>query len=62
MGAVKHDAAFARKVGIPQKVGRDFIAADAGGEWDRGHYHEVHKKAKPRGKWHNQHSGHPRGA
>jgi hypothetical protein len=28
MEAVKHDAAFAEKVGIPQKVGDDFAAAD----------------------------------
>jgi hypothetical protein len=28
MDAVKHNAAFARKVGIPQSVGRDFVAAD----------------------------------
>lgn len=63
MGAVKHDAAFARKVGIPQKVGADFIAADKGGEFDRGDYHhEVHAKGKPRGTWHTQHSGHPKGA
>ena len=29
MQGVAHDAAFARKVGIPQSVGRDFAAADA---------------------------------
>lgn len=28
MAAVKHSPAFAAKVGIPQKVGADFIAAD----------------------------------
>jgi len=28
MTAVEHDAAFARKVGIPQKVGREFAKAD----------------------------------
>lgn len=28
MGAVKHDPAFAKKVGVPQSVGTDFIAAD----------------------------------
>jgi hypothetical protein len=62
MGAAKHSAAVRKATGIPLKVATDFIAADKGGEWDRGHYHEVHKKAKPRGKWHNQHEGHPRGA
>lgn len=29
MQGVAHNAAFARKVGIPQSVGRDFVAADA---------------------------------
>ena len=28
MEAVAHDAGFAKKVGIPQKVGKDFAAAD----------------------------------
>lgn len=28
MEAVAHDPAFARKAGIPQKVGRDFARAD----------------------------------
>lgn len=28
MEAVKHNAKFAAKVGIPQSVGRDFVAAD----------------------------------
>lgn len=28
MEAVKHDPKFAKKVGIPQSVGRDFTAAD----------------------------------
>jgi hypothetical protein len=30
MEAVKHNRAFARKVGIPQKVGEDYAAADKG--------------------------------
>jgi hypothetical protein len=30
MAAVAHNPAFAKKVGIPQKVGKDFNAADAG--------------------------------
>lgn len=29
MDAVAHDPKFAQKVGIPQKVGKDFAAADA---------------------------------
>ncbi len=28
MEAVAHDPAFAKKAGIPQKVGKDFVAAD----------------------------------
>lgn len=28
MNAVAHDPAFAKKVGIPQKVGEDFAEAD----------------------------------
>lgn len=28
MEAVSHDPQFAKKVGIPQKVGKDFAAAD----------------------------------
>lgn len=30
MEAVAHNPTFARKVGIPQKVGKDFARADAG--------------------------------
>ena len=29
MEGVAHDPAFARKVGIPQRVGKEFVAADA---------------------------------
>lgn len=28
MEAVKHSASFAREAGVPQRVGRDFVAAD----------------------------------
>lgn len=28
MQAVEHSAAFAKKVGVPQSVGQDFVAAD----------------------------------
>jgi hypothetical protein len=28
MQSVAHDPKFAKKVGIPQKVGKDFVAAD----------------------------------
>jgi hypothetical protein len=30
MEAVAHNPAFAKKVGIPQKVGKDFMMADIG--------------------------------
>ena len=30
MAAVAHNPSFAKKVGIPQKVGKDFNQADAG--------------------------------
>jgi hypothetical protein len=30
MVAAAHDASFAKKVGVPQKVAREFAAADAG--------------------------------
>lgn len=29
MEAVSHDAAFAKKAGVPQSVGREFVKADA---------------------------------
>lgn len=36
MEAVKHSPEFAKKVGIPQSVGRDFVAADkAQGKFQR---------------------------
>lgn len=31
MAAVAHDPKFAKKVGVPQSVGEEFNAADAGG-------------------------------
>ena len=30
MAAIAHDPAFAARVGVPQKVGKDFNAADKG--------------------------------
>ena len=32
MAAAAHDAGFAKKVGVPQKVAREFFAADKGGK------------------------------
>lgn len=40
MEAVAHDPKFAKKVGIPQKVGKDFVAADVGKHFG------THKKGK----------------
>jgi len=36
MAAVAHNPAFAKKVGIPQSVGKDFSAADKGKKFGRG--------------------------
>jgi hypothetical protein len=36
MEAVAHNSAFAKKVGIPQKVGKDFAAADKGKKFKNG--------------------------
>jgi hypothetical protein len=36
MEGVAHNAAFAKKVGIPQSVGRDFVEADRGKKFSKG--------------------------
>jgi hypothetical protein len=36
MEAVAHSPAFAKKVGIPSKVGRDFVTADKGKKFAKG--------------------------
>ncbi len=36
MQAVAHNPEFAKKTGIPQKVGRDFVEADKGRKFNRG--------------------------
>lgn len=36
MAGVAHNAAFAKKVGIPQSVGRDFAEADKGKKFSKG--------------------------
>ena len=35
MGEVAHNPAFAKKVGIPQSVGKDFAAADKGKKFEK---------------------------
>ena len=38
MEAIAHNAAFAKKVGVPQSVGKDFSAADKGKKFGSGGY------------------------
>ena len=45
MEAVAHNKAFAKKVGIPQKVGKDFAEADKGKKFAKGGlYANIHAK------------------
>ena len=45
MEAVAHNPAFAKKVGIPSKVGKDFAKADEGKKFKGGGlYENIHKK------------------
>ena len=45
MEAVAHNPKFAKKVGIPQKVGKDFAEADKGKKFKSGGlYENIHKK------------------
>ena len=45
MAAVAHNPAFAKKVGISQKVGKEFTKADKGKEFKGGGlYENIHKK------------------
>jgi hypothetical protein len=46
MAAVAHNAAFAKKVGIPQSVGKDFNAADKGRKFSKGGDMATKKMAK----------------
>ena len=36
MAAIAHNPAFAKKVGVPQSVGKDFITADKGRKFSKG--------------------------
>ena len=40
MQAVAHSVSFAKKVGVPQSVGREYVAADKGRDTEK------HKKGK----------------
>ena len=44
MEGVAHNAAFAKKVGIPQSVGRDFAEADKGKKFSKGGTHTQPKR------------------
>lgn len=44
MEAVSHDPGFAKKAGIPQSVGTDFVKADAGRTFDHAAHHAALKK------------------
>ena len=44
MEAVAHNQAFAKKVGIPQSVGKDFSAADKGKKFGRGGMAAINKQ------------------
>lgn len=48
MAAVAHSKSFAKKVGIPQSVGKEFTAADKGGKYDKGGYSKASRKMKKR--------------
>ena len=50
MEAVAHNAAFAKKVGVPQSVGKDFSAADKGKKFGSGGYTraDIQKVNKPK--------------
>jgi hypothetical protein len=44
MEAVSHDPGFAKRAGIPQSVGTDFVKADAGRTFDHVAHHAALKK------------------
>jgi len=48
MEAIAHNSAFAKKVGIPQKVGQDFAAADKGKKFSSGGRADLQKINQPK--------------
>ena len=48
MEAIAHSPAFAKKVGIPQKVGQDFAAADKGKKFSSGGRADLQKINQPK--------------
>ena len=49
MEGVAHNPKFAKKVGIPQKVGKEFAKADKGKKFKAGGNTKVVRKARGRG-------------
>lgn len=56
MEMVAHDPAAAKRVGVPQSVGHDFVEADkaAGKSFSSSHHHKAH----PGKGWHGRGEGH----
>ena len=48
MAAIAHSPAFAKKVGVPQSVGRDFTAADKGKKFSSGGRADLQKINQPK--------------
>jgi hypothetical protein len=49
MEAVAHSAAFAKKAGVPQSVGKDFATADKGKKFAKGGLMAKDKRMEPAG-------------
>lgn len=47
MAAVAHNPAFAKKAGIPQSVGKEFVTADKGKTFKEGGHMAISKMGKP---------------
>jgi hypothetical protein len=47
MAAVANNPAFAKKAGVPQKVGKEFVTADKGKTFKEGGHMAVSKMGKP---------------
>ena len=48
MAAIAHNPAFAKKVGVPQSVGKDFNEADKGKKFGSGGHTDIQKINKPK--------------
>ena len=54
MAAIAKNPAFAKKAGVPQSVGADFIKADTGRKFAKGGETMATKKAMPKGMFGNK--------